>query len=48
MQARLSVELGYAIVEMVLEDASLDSALVIREGAAVIRMYWQGILGQVD
>lgn len=44
MQARLSVDTGYAIVEMALEDGSLAADSLLREGARMIRLYWSDIL----
>jgi AcrR family transcriptional regulator len=43
-QARLTVDTGYAIVEMALEDQSLSTESILREGARMIQFYWQGIL----
>ena len=44
MQARLSVDTGYAIVEMALEDGSLATDSLLREGARMIQLYWSDIL----
>jgi AcrR family transcriptional regulator len=44
MQARLSIDTGYAIVEMALEDESLDVEQTLRQGAHMIQLYWQDIL----
>jgi AcrR family transcriptional regulator len=43
-QARLSIETGYAIVEMILEDELVSSENLLLEGARMIQCYWQGIL----
>ena len=47
-QARLTVNLGYAIVEMAMEDQSLSAESILREGARMIQLYWQGILWSND
>ena len=44
MQARLSIDTGYAIVEMALEDDSLDVEQTLRQGALMIELYWRDIL----
>ena len=43
-QARLSIDTGYAIVEMALEDQSLPTDTLLREGSRMIQLYWQEIL----
>jgi AcrR family transcriptional regulator len=43
-QARLSIESGYAIVEMALEDESLPTDTLLREGSYMIELYWQSLL----
>lgn len=43
-QARLSIDTGYAIVEMALEDETLDDDSVLREGSRMIQSYWAGII----
>lgn len=43
-QARLSIDTGYAIVEMALEDQSLSTETLLREGSRMIQLYWQDIL----
>jgi AcrR family transcriptional regulator len=43
-QARLSIDTGYAIVEMALEDQSLPTDTILREGSQMIQFYWQAIL----
>jgi AcrR family transcriptional regulator len=40
-QARLSIDTGYAIVEMALEDRSLSTDTLLREGSRMIQLYWQ-------
>ncbi len=44
IQARLTIDTGYAIVEMALEDESLAPEPLIREGAYMIQRYWHGFL----
>ena len=44
MQARLSVDMSYAIVEMALEDDSLAYEQTLRQGALMIQLYWREIL----
>lgn len=44
MQARLSIDTGYAIVEMALEDDALSADTLLHEGARMIRLYWQDIV----
>lgn len=43
-RARISIDVGYAIVEMALEDDSLDAERVLREGARMVQAYWGSIL----
>jgi AcrR family transcriptional regulator len=43
-QARLSIDSGYAIVEMALEDQSLSPETLLREGSRMIQLYWQATL----
>lgn len=40
-RVRLSVELSYAAIEMILEDDSVDAATVLREAAAFQQAYWR-------
>ena len=47
-QARLTVNLGYAIIEMAMEDQSLSAESILREGARMIQLYWQGVLWADD
>ena len=44
VQARLSVDTGYAVVEMALEDPTLPAEQLLREGANMIRIYWRDTL----
>lgn len=44
MQARVTVDTGYGVVEMALEDSSLPHQDVLRQGAQMIRAYWRDIL----
>ena len=44
VQARLSVDTGYAVVEMALEDPTLPAEQVLRQGANMIRIYWRDTL----
>ena len=44
MQARLTIDTGYSIVEMALEDESLAPEPLIREGAHMLQRYWHGAL----
>lgn len=43
-RARLSIDTGYAIVEMALEDQSLSTETLLREGSRMIQLYWLDIL----
>lgn len=43
-QARLSIDAGYAIVEMALEDQSLSTETLLREGSRMIQLFWQALL----
>lgn len=45
LQARLSVNVGYDVVEMALEDGSLPTEEVLRQGAAMIALHWREFLG---
>jgi AcrR family transcriptional regulator len=40
-RVRLSVELSYAAIEMILEDSEVDAALMTREAAAFAQAYWR-------
>ncbi len=44
VQARLSVDTGYAVVEMALEDPTLPAEQLLRQGANMIRIYWRDTL----
>jgi hypothetical protein len=46
MQARLTIDLGYSVVEMVLEDPTIDEGEAMAEGAGLLRHYWEGILSR--
>ena len=46
MQSRLSVDMGYAVVELALEDSTLPPAETLAEGAHMIQMYWQDIIAK--
>jgi AcrR family transcriptional regulator len=43
-QAWLSVDIGYAIVEMALENSLLSTDTLLREGSHMIKLYWQEML----
>ena len=46
MQARVTVDLGYSLIEMALEDPTLTPELVLRQGADMLAAAWQnGIPG---
>lgn len=50
-RVRLSVELSYAAIEMILEEDEVDAATITGETAAFVRAYWRGWLnglGQKD
>jgi len=46
LQARLSVDVGYANVEMALEDRAYPADEILRQGAHMIGLYWQDVLDQ--
>lgn len=46
-QARLSVDMGYAIVEMALEDQALEDARILDEGARMIQAFWRAVLADI-
>ena len=46
VQARLSIDTGYAIVEMALEDDTLSVEQTLRQGSLMIQRYWRDILQQ--
>lgn len=43
LQARLSVEMGYAVVELALEDDTLQSDDALAQGARMIQAYWRDV-----
>jgi len=43
-QARLSIDTGYAIVEMALEDDTLHAESILEEGSRMIQVYWRSIV----
>ena len=45
LAARVSVDLGYSVVEMALEDDSVDTEQVLRQGALMVQLYWHHLLG---
>ncbi len=47
LQARLSVDMGYAMVEMALEDEGVHAEEILREGAAMIHAYWLALLARL-
>jgi AcrR family transcriptional regulator len=42
-QARLTIDTGYAIVEMALEDDTLTTEALLNEGSRMMRLYWQDL-----
>lgn len=44
MQSRLSVDMGYAVVELAMEDSTLSSDEVLAQGALMIQAYWRDVL----
>lgn len=44
IRARLTIETSYAIVEMALEDDSLSTEPLLREGSRMMQLYWQGFI----
>jgi AcrR family transcriptional regulator len=46
LHGRLSIDTGYAIVEMALEDTAIPAADTLREGAHMISLYWADVLRQ--
>ncbi len=44
LQARLTIEMGYALIEMALEDDSLDLDALMEQGASMIQYYWREML----
>lgn len=43
-QTRLTIDTGYAIVEMALEDESLATQTLLLEGSRMLQLYWQDFL----
>jgi AcrR family transcriptional regulator len=43
MQSRLSVETGYAVVELAMEDSTVSSDAVLSQGALMIQAYWRDV-----
>ena len=46
-QTRVTIDTGYAIVEMALEDDSLPTETLLREGSRMIQRYWQDALSSI-
>ena len=46
MHARLSIDTGYAVVEMALEDSSIPAEQILHQGALMVQLYWRHILAQ--
>lgn len=46
-QARITIEMGYTVVEMCLEDETLSSELLLREGSRLIRAYWEALVANM-
>jgi AcrR family transcriptional regulator len=44
VQARLTIEAGYATVEMALEDDSLSPELLMQEASRMVRLYWRDFM----
>ncbi|KAA1194214.1 TetR/AcrR family transcriptional regulator [Pseudohalioglobus sediminis] len=45
MQARVTIDISYSVVEMALEDSSLPAEQVLRQGATMLEMYWRKSAG---
>ncbi|MGB1140774.1 MAG: TetR/AcrR family transcriptional regulator [Halioglobus sp.] len=45
LEARLTIEMGYAVIEMALEDESLEPDALMEQGASMIQYYWRQLLG---
>jgi AcrR family transcriptional regulator len=45
-QSRVSVDTGYSVVELALEDDTVSTGAILEQGAQMIRMYWRDILQQ--
>ncbi len=48
LRARVSVETGYSVVEMALEENASMAHGILSEGASMIRSYWLNILTSKD
>ncbi|MEP0202154.1 MAG: TetR/AcrR family transcriptional regulator [Halioglobus sp.] len=44
LQCRLTIDMGYSVVEMALEDTEIPAEAILREGAAMLRSYWIDLL----
>ncbi len=44
LRTRVTTDIGYAFVELALEDTSLPAERTLREGADMIRSYWESYL----
>ena len=47
LHARLTIEMGYAVVEMVLEENDFPEEFAIARGARMLRLYWLDFLAAV-
>jgi len=45
---RMTIDMGYAVVEMALEDNHLDADEVLHQGARFIESYWRDILASTE
>lgn len=45
LEARLTIEMSYAVIEMALEDESLEPDALMEQGASMIQYYWRQLLG---
>ena len=48
LQARVSIESGYGVVEMALEDASRPPEETLRQGALMLEIYWRHIISSAS
>ncbi|MCB1678907.1 MAG: TetR/AcrR family transcriptional regulator [Halioglobus sp.] len=46
LQARVTIDMGYDMVEMALEDTGLSAEQILRQGARMLQLYWQDILAR--
>jgi AcrR family transcriptional regulator len=44
LKSRISIDIGYGIVELALEDTSLDPEAVLRQGAEMVKAYWRDLI----